>query len=287
MPPPTTSGWRSSRSALRSGRPARSRMLEDVPVVLLEGERERHHVEVAQRPARLDRPRLPAVLRQEGPLAGRARIGVEEAVDGVQAEVGHPEPVGVRVHERDAQAAAGLLADRAALAGRLEGFQDGSSVRRPRRAPPRSKARPRRGRERLVLESADRSPLTRDPMTFSPKTLLPALAASAAGHPGRLPDLGRRRRAGRRRAGGRRAAAPSAADPAAVLPGVELEGLSPEQQRAGGRVRAPGVLPLRLPAHGVELPAHAPGLQARAPHRPPGRPAGPRRRRPGRRCGGS
>ena len=102
-------------------------------VVLLERKGERDDVEVAERPPGLDGARLLArLVRKEGPLAEGARVVVQEAVDRVKAEVGHPEPVGVRVHEGDPELAARLLADRSALAGRTQVFQGPTSLRRAR-----------------------------------------------------------------------------------------------------------------------------------------------------------
>jgi hypothetical protein len=93
--------------------------LEDVEVVLLERQREREHVEVAERPPRLDRARLAPVLGEERALAGDGGIRVEEAVDRVDPEVRHPEPVGVRVDEGHPEPAARVLPERPALDGCL------------------------------------------------------------------------------------------------------------------------------------------------------------------------
>ena len=91
--------------------------LEQVDEVVLEGEREGHHVELAERRARLHRARRAAVLRQEHPLAAGGVVVVEEPVDGVEAEVGHRHPLGVRVAQGHPEAATGVLADGAARQG--------------------------------------------------------------------------------------------------------------------------------------------------------------------------
>ena len=93
---------------------------EHVHVVPLEGHRERDHVEVTDRRLRLEREerrpgrdQLGELLfrRQEDALADDVVLGVEEAVHRLKAEVRHPDPVGVRERERDAQTIAVRLSD--------------------------------------------------------------------------------------------------------------------------------------------------------------------------------
>ena len=85
---------------------------EDVDVVPLERHGKREHVEVAHRRLRLKRDqRRPArdqfgqllLRRQEHALAHHVVLRVEEAVDGLEAEIRHPDPVSVGKREGHTQ----------------------------------------------------------------------------------------------------------------------------------------------------------------------------------------
>ena len=119
----------------------------DVGVVPLERDREREDVEIVNGRLGLDRDERLApreqggqilLGRQEHALADDALVGVEQPVDGLQAEVGHPDEVGVRERERHAQPAAVGLAHRSHFAGeQLAGLA--AAVERPAaRGPGRS-----------------------------------------------------------------------------------------------------------------------------------------------------
>ena len=56
-------------------------------------------------------------VREEDPLADHVRERVQMAVDGLEAQVGHADRVGVRIHQRDGHAPAPILADRALFRG--------------------------------------------------------------------------------------------------------------------------------------------------------------------------
>ena len=56
--------------------------------------------------------------RQEHALAHDVCLGVEEAVHRLKAQVRHPDPVGVRKRERDAETVAVRLADVAGFPGK-------------------------------------------------------------------------------------------------------------------------------------------------------------------------
>ena len=82
--------------------------LEDVEVVVLEGDREGHRVEIPERRVGLEAREGPAgalelgllgVVRQEGPLAGHVGHPAEHPVDALEAQVRHPDEVQVRVHD--------------------------------------------------------------------------------------------------------------------------------------------------------------------------------------------
>ncbi len=101
---------------LRSHRNAgEAQQRQNIRVVPLERDREGHDVELTHRRLRLERHDLRArgehalqlfSRRQEEPLADDVGLIVEEAINGLEAEVGHPDEVGVRERERDAQAVA-------------------------------------------------------------------------------------------------------------------------------------------------------------------------------------
>jgi hypothetical protein len=102
---------------------------QDVDVVPLVRHREADHLEVGQRPLGLERQRrrrspshLVEVGRigEEDALADHVAQRVQVAVDRLEAEVGHADGVGVRVDERDRDAAAPVLADRPLLLGQQD-----------------------------------------------------------------------------------------------------------------------------------------------------------------------
>ena len=93
---------------------------EHIDVVPLERHREGDDVKIADRRLRLERDqRRPGgqqilkflLRRQEHALAHHIVFRVEEAVDGLKAEVRHPDPVGVREGQGDAQTIAMRLDD--------------------------------------------------------------------------------------------------------------------------------------------------------------------------------
>src|SRR5207237_1570568 len=114
----------------------------DIEVVQLKGEAERDDAEVPERTLRLDRQRLPqrfesaldAVALVASPVtapgrraANQHRLGkhaladeaarrIEQAVHALEAEIAHPDRVGIRVAQGDRQPAAPVLADGALLA---------------------------------------------------------------------------------------------------------------------------------------------------------------------------
>ncbi len=99
---------------------------QNVRVVPLERHGEGEDVEVAHRRLRFDgQERLAPpqeirqllLRRQEHALAHDALVGVEEAVDGLQPQIRHPDEVGVRKRQRHAQPSAVRLRDVADLAG--------------------------------------------------------------------------------------------------------------------------------------------------------------------------
>ena len=94
------------------GDPGELEHLDQMDQIGFEGDRERHHVEAAYRAPALERAQGesgPPVLvhfgpvGEEEPLAHRAGQEVEEAVDRLEAHVGHPERVAVRVADGDPQ----------------------------------------------------------------------------------------------------------------------------------------------------------------------------------------
>ena len=98
----------------------------DIGVVPLEGHGEGEHVEVAHRRLRLEgQQRLTSgeqsrellLVRQEHAFTRDAFVGVEEGVDGLEAEIRHPDEVRIREAQRDAEAATVRLADESDLAG--------------------------------------------------------------------------------------------------------------------------------------------------------------------------
>ena len=99
--------------------PGQAQEADEVGVVPFERDREREHVEVPHRRAglhgcqgtrALERRRQLAPPGQEHALAHDVVQAVEQPVDGLEAQVGHPDPIGVRERERDAQPAGVRLA---------------------------------------------------------------------------------------------------------------------------------------------------------------------------------
>jgi hypothetical protein len=113
---PSHDDQRIARPAL--GRPQRdagqAEHVEDVQVVVLERHREGHHVELAQRGAAVQAGERRAgalelgavhVVGEERALADDVRLRVQELVDTLEAEVGHPHEVEVRPAQRDPERA--------------------------------------------------------------------------------------------------------------------------------------------------------------------------------------
>jgi hypothetical protein len=68
---------------------------------------------------------VPVILFPEGPFADNIGVVIQEAIDGVEAQVGHAEVVGVRVDEGNGQSPAPVLIDGAGFAGKaVSGFVD-------------------------------------------------------------------------------------------------------------------------------------------------------------------
>ena len=100
-----------------SGNPGHPQHAQDVEIVSLEGNRKREDVEVGERTAALERDEALAAIAesfalvgvgQEGAICGDGRIGFEDVEHGLEAEVRHPEPVGVGIDDADGNVAAGL-----------------------------------------------------------------------------------------------------------------------------------------------------------------------------------
>ena len=93
--------------------PGHPQHLDDVEVVVLEGNREGDHVEVAKRRARLEareRPDGASLLffGEEGALAHDLRKGVEVRVDALEAEIRHSDVIEIRIGKDDPQRTVGL-----------------------------------------------------------------------------------------------------------------------------------------------------------------------------------
>ena len=82
--------------ARRSGMPRRAERLQDVDDVHLPGERPGEEAEVRRAACPLSNVTRRLPLLEEEPLADEVRHAVEEAVDPLEAEVRHPDLVGVR-----------------------------------------------------------------------------------------------------------------------------------------------------------------------------------------------
>ena len=128
----TTSGWRGDALGGVARNAGEPQQRQHVDVVPLEGHRERDDVEVADRRLRFERQQrrlrrrqLGQLLlrRQEEPLADDVVLGVEQAVDRLEAEVRHPDPVGVR------ETPARRADDRRAASGRSRFPSRGCAVR--------------------------------------------------------------------------------------------------------------------------------------------------------------
>jgi len=147
-PPARTSGASPERDA------GQRQAVEHVHVVRLEGERERDHVEVAERAVLLEgaqraRPLGARAVGEEGAVGGDARILGQDAEHGLEAQVRHADCVGVRVDEADGERAAGAGPKETALGGTTIGWMGHPQAdlisrtstglnreRRGRRAPP-------------------------------------------------------------------------------------------------------------------------------------------------------
>jgi hypothetical protein len=85
--------------------------LQDLRIVVLEGEGEGDDVEVGEGPLRFDADQrvgaipggVAAGIGEEDPFAQAVGVGVDQRIDGLEAEVGHPGPVEVRIGEADRQ----------------------------------------------------------------------------------------------------------------------------------------------------------------------------------------
>ncbi len=95
--------------------PGQSKQRDDVRVIPLERDGEREDVEFVDRRLRFDADeRRPVgqlrgqlrLRRQEHPLADDVVFSVEQLVDRLEAEVRHPDEVGVGKRERDAEPSA-------------------------------------------------------------------------------------------------------------------------------------------------------------------------------------
>ena len=95
--------------------PRQAQQCQHVGVVPLERDRQREDVELANQRLRLERhepaSRVPqrldlALGRQERALADDAILGVEERIDRLEAEIGHPDEIGIGKGERHPQPAA-------------------------------------------------------------------------------------------------------------------------------------------------------------------------------------
>ncbi len=88
--------------------------VDDVQVVGLERDREREKLELAQRPPPLERHHRAGglvTIREEGALAAHPRMARQDLEHRLEAEVGHPDRIGVGVDETDGEIPAAARAE--------------------------------------------------------------------------------------------------------------------------------------------------------------------------------
>ena len=210
MPPATTSGQRPSRAAARGGRPARARSSGRwTKSSSKESVKATTSKSLSGVPDSTERGASGPSGRKTRSQRACGRV-VEEPVDGVQPQVGHPHPLGVRVDERHRRLPAGVGAGRCA-AGPGWGRHGRSSIAWAGPAPARVLASPPLGARmttRLaaaaltaLLAGCAASPARPPPAQSMPDR--PAGAASgpppgppAAAPPGPRPSRSRPRRPG-------------------------------------------------------------------------------------------
>ena len=136
--------------------------VEDVQVVGLEGDGEREHVEVAERPVALERPqRLRPTgtwtVRHESPLDRDVRIVVQQPEHCLEPQVGHADRVGVGVDQADRERPPGTGGEEPPLGG-----QAGEAIAGVRHAagldPSGGGAAPQQGTLTSVREGSRGSP---------------------------------------------------------------------------------------------------------------------------------
>ena len=97
--------------------------LNHVKVIKLVADRKSDDCKIGQRHLRFDAerfyPLFPVLFFPEGSFADDIRVAIQQAVNGLHAQVRHADVVGVRVDEGDRQPAPPILDDGARLAGKL------------------------------------------------------------------------------------------------------------------------------------------------------------------------
>ena len=97
-----------------------------IEIVGLERDRKGDHVEAAERLAALEGDQALAAradvralvgIGQKGAVGGDARVGFEDVVDGLEAEIRHPEPVDVRIDDAEPDIAAAMALEEHFFAG--------------------------------------------------------------------------------------------------------------------------------------------------------------------------
>ena len=125
-PPARTRGSPGPRSAASKGRPGPRQEVQDIRVVSLKGDGEGHRGKIRQGPLGLegeDGGAGAAVLvcllggGQKGPFADESRVGVEQVVDGLKAQVAHGHRVDLGIDQGDGKAGAPLPHHRALFLG--------------------------------------------------------------------------------------------------------------------------------------------------------------------------